>query len=49
MWRAQMDAFATDGWRCVAPDLRGFGGSSAPQPHDAYAIEDVVADMADLP
>ena len=48
MWRAQMDAFATDGWRCVAPDLRGFGGSSAPATHDAYAIEDVVADMADL-
>ena len=30
MWRAQMDAFAADGWHCVAPDLRGYGGSSAP-------------------
>src|SRR5689334_7239129 len=30
MWRAQMDAFAGDGWHCVAPDLRGFGGSFAP-------------------
>ena len=28
MWRAQMDASAADGWRCVAPDLRDYGGSS---------------------
>ncbi len=48
MWRAQMDAFAADGWHCVAPDLRGFGGSSAPAANDAYAIEEVVADMAEL-
>ena len=48
MWRAQMGAFAADGWRCVAPDLRGYGGSSAPAPNDAYAMEQVVADMAEL-
>ncbi len=48
MWRAQMDAFAADGWHCVAPDLRGYGGSSAPAANDAYAIEEVVADMAEL-
>ncbi|MBE7209862.1 MAG: alpha/beta hydrolase [Gluconacetobacter diazotrophicus] len=48
MWRAQMDAFAADGWHCVAPDLRGFGGSSAPAVDDAYTIEAVVADMAAL-
>ena len=48
MWRSQMDAFAADGWRCVAPDLRGFGGSSAPAANDAYTIEDIVADMAEL-
>jgi pimeloyl-ACP methyl ester carboxylesterase len=30
MWRAQMEAFAADGWRCFDPDLRGYGGSSAP-------------------
>ena len=48
MWRAQMDAFAADGWRCVAPDLRGYGGSSAPAANDAYAIEQVVADMAEF-
>ena len=48
IWRAQMDAFAADGWRCVAPDLRGYGGSSAPAANDAYTIEQVVADMAEL-
>ena len=48
MWRAQMGAFAADGWRCVAPDLRGFGGSSAPAANDAYTIEEVVADMVEL-
>ncbi|UFZ05060.1 alpha/beta hydrolase [Bradyrhizobium ontarionense] len=48
MWRAQMDAFAADGWHCVAPDLRGFGGSSAPAANDAYTIRDIVADMTEL-
>ncbi|MBV9813343.1 MAG: alpha/beta hydrolase, partial [Acetobacteraceae bacterium] len=48
IWRAQIDAFAADGWRCVAPDLRGYGGSSAPAATDAYAIEAVVADVAEL-
>lgn len=48
MWRAHMDAFAGDGWRCVAPDLRGYGGSSVPAANDAYSIRDVVADMAEL-
>ena len=48
MWRAQMGAFAADGWHCVAPDLRGFGASSAPAADDAYAIEHVVADMTEF-
>ncbi|MEH2178132.1 alpha/beta fold hydrolase [Nostoc sp.] len=48
MWRAQMDAFAADGWHCVAPDLRGYGGSSTPATNDAYTIKEVVADMAEL-
>ncbi len=48
VWRPQMQAFAAEGWRCVAPDLRGYGGSSAPRSNDAYAIEDVVADMVEL-
>ncbi len=48
IWRAQMDAFAAEGWHCIAPDLRGYGGSSAPAASDAYTIKEVVADTADL-
>ena len=48
MWRAQMDALAGDDWHCVAPDLRGYGGSSAPAANDAYTIQEVVADMVEL-
>ncbi|MET9255849.1 MFS transporter [Streptomyces sp. NPDC003717] len=48
LWRAQMEAFAADGWHCVAPDLRGYGGSSAPAAKDAYTVREVVADMAEL-
>jgi len=48
IWRAQMDAFANDGWHCVAPDLRGYGGSSAPAANDAYTVKEVVTDMAEL-
>lgn len=48
MWHAQMDAFAADGWRCVAPDLRGFGGSFAPEAVDAYTTQEVVADLAEF-
>ncbi len=48
MWRAQMEAFAADGWHCVAPDLRGYGGSSTPAANDAYTIEEIVTDMAEL-
>ncbi len=48
MWRAQMAAFAADGWRCVAPDMRGYGGSSAPDAANAYTNEQVVADMVNF-
>jgi pimeloyl-ACP methyl ester carboxylesterase len=48
IWRAQMDAFAADGWRCIAPDMRGYGGSSAPEATDAYTVREIVADMAEL-
>lgn len=48
IWRAQMEALASDGWRCIAPDMRGYGGSSAPAALDAYTNEQVVRDMAQL-
>jgi len=48
IWRAQMAAFAAEGWHCVAPDMRGYGGSSAPAANHAYTLEAIVADMAEL-
>lgn len=47
MWDAQAQALPA-GWRLLAPDLRGFGGSSLPQPDDRPAIDDYAADVIDL-
>ena len=48
MWRAQVEAFAAQGWHCVAPDMRGYGASSAPAAPQAYAISEIVQDMVEL-
>jgi pimeloyl-ACP methyl ester carboxylesterase len=48
MWRTQIEAFASEGWRCVAPDMRGYGGSSAPAASEAYALSEIVDDMVEL-
>ncbi len=48
VWRAQMETFASEGWHCIAPDLRGFGNSSIPKAKEAYAIKEIVEDMAEL-
>ena len=48
MWRAQMEAFAAEGWHCIAPDMRGYGGSSAPSAPEAYAFKEIVGDMVEL-
>lgn len=47
-WRHQLPALAALGWRAVAPDLRGYGGSSRPPSREAYAIEHLVEDAAAL-
>ena len=47
-WRHQMQAIAASGRRAIAPDLRGFGGSSAPQAVEAYDIEALTGDLAAL-
>jgi pimeloyl-ACP methyl ester carboxylesterase len=48
MWRAQSEALASEGWRCIAPDMRGYGGSSAPTGFQAYALNEIVDDMVEL-
>jgi pimeloyl-ACP methyl ester carboxylesterase len=48
LWRAQMEAFASDGWRCIAPDMRGYGSSAVPKESQAYALREIVQDMVEL-
>ncbi|ABQ36170.1 Putative epoxide hydrolase [Bradyrhizobium sp. BTAi1] len=47
-WRHQIPALAAAGYRVVAPDMRGFGGSQAPAEIGAYSIFDIVGDMVAL-
>ncbi|MEH6759449.1 MAG: alpha/beta hydrolase [Parasphingorhabdus sp.] len=47
-WRHQISALADAGYRVVAPDVRGYGGSSQPEAIDAYAMSELTADMAGL-
>ena len=47
-WRHQLPAIAAAGFHVVAPDMRGFGRTSAPESIDAYSIFDMVGDMVAL-
>jgi len=47
-WRAQVEALAAAGYRAVAPDMRGYGGTDKPAPTDQYTILHLVGDMVDL-
>jgi pimeloyl-ACP methyl ester carboxylesterase len=47
-WRAQMQALADAGYRAVAPDMRGYGGTTAPADATAYTLLHLVADMVEL-
>lgn len=47
-WRSQMEAVAAAGWRAIAPDMRGYGRSSAPADPDLYTPFDTVGDLVGL-
>src|SRR5256885_5954761 len=47
-WRHQLPALADAGYRAIAPDMRGFGGSSTPQEIGAYDVMTLVGDMLGL-
>ena len=47
-WRHQLPVFAELGFRCVAPDMRGYGRSSIYDRHRDYALEHSAADMIAL-
>lgn len=47
-WLRQIDAVAKSGRLAVAPDMRGYGMSDAPDGVEAYRIEHLVEDVAGL-
>jgi pimeloyl-ACP methyl ester carboxylesterase len=47
-WRHQFPALAKAGFRAVAPDLRGYGRSEAPQEVEKYTLLHDVGDMVGL-
>jgi len=47
-WRHQLPALAAGGFRALAPDMRGYGDSSAPAEVEAYDIASLCGDLCGL-
>jgi pimeloyl-ACP methyl ester carboxylesterase len=47
-WRHQIPALAEAGYHVLAPDQRGYGGSSVPDAIEAYNIHELTADIVGL-
>ncbi len=47
-WRHQLTGLAEAGYRVVAPDLRGYGGTEQPAEVDQYTIHHLVGDVVAL-
>jgi pimeloyl-ACP methyl ester carboxylesterase len=47
-WRHQLAALAAAGYRAVAPDMRGYGGTDAPADPDQYTMLHLLGDMVSL-
>lgn len=47
-WRHQIPALVDAGYHVLAPDQRGYGGSSAPEPVEAYDITALTGDLMGL-
>ncbi|MCL4685140.1 alpha/beta hydrolase [Myxococcota bacterium] len=47
-WRHQLEAVSAAGFRAVAPDQRGYGGSDRPEPISAYDIHHLCGDLVGL-
>lgn len=47
-WRHQIPALAEAGYHVLAPDQRGYGGSSRPEEIDAYNIRELTGDIVGL-
>jgi pimeloyl-ACP methyl ester carboxylesterase len=47
-WRHQIPAVVAAGFKVVAPDVRGYGGSDKPHPVEAYDMVELTADLVGL-
>lgn len=47
-WRHQIKPVAEAGYRVVAPDVRGYGGSDKPEAVEAYDMATIMADITGL-
>ncbi|KAJ3674686.1 hypothetical protein LUZ60_005302 [Juncus effusus] len=47
-WRKQITALSDAGFRAIAPDLRGYGDSDAPEDPAAYTVFHIVGDLIGL-
>jgi pimeloyl-ACP methyl ester carboxylesterase len=47
-WRHQLDALASQGFRAIAPDMRGYGETDRPEAIDQYSIFHLTGDMVGL-
>src|ERR1700678_1329995 len=47
-WRRQMKAVASAGYRAIAPDMRGYGRSSAPEEPNLYTPLHTAGDLIGL-
>jgi pimeloyl-ACP methyl ester carboxylesterase len=45
LWRHQVEALTAAGFRTIAPDLRGFGGSDRPAEVEAYSLLNIAGDV----
>lgn len=48
LWRHQIEALAANGYRAIAPDLRGYGDSDKPEGVENYSLVHVVGDLTSL-
>ncbi|XP_038708940.1 epoxide hydrolase A-like [Tripterygium wilfordii] len=47
-WRHQLLSLSSRGYRCIAPDLRGFGDTDAPPSPSSYTALHIVGDLIGL-
>ena len=45
LWRHQVPALTSTGYRVIVPDIRGYGRSARPVEVDAYDIQQLVSDV----